>query len=358
MCIDTWVKMQTEKKDLVSEWLRDYKPETRRQFQIRFNHFLEWSKENPEQLLKHDARELVHKVVEFARDYQAKGVSNNSILAYAQALKSFLAYHGKAIKFKKSQLPQPQKARGYHVFSNGDLASMFAVANVQYKAYIATQCSSGFSIADILALDKAEIKAHIDRARSQNKEFVFIETTRQKTNAEALLCLNPLAIEWLTKWISQNSEKKLFPRNQNTTNIMLTKLAHRANLKLTGKTRSHNIRKWAVNSLIKAGFSEPEWKYVTGKSVGISDSTYLHLKEIVIEKYQQIYEKYLNILPQKVIVSDQKAEQLLKAKDAEIKALREQIETLSRTMSMVTTKLDLLMNDYTDRRGPQTEPKG
>jgi len=139
---------------------------------------------------------------------------------------------------------------------------------------------------------------------------------------------------------------------------MLKKLAHRARIKLTGKIRSHEIRVWTINSLIKAGFSQPEWKYVCGKSIGLSDDTYMRLKPIVAEKYQQVYEKYLNIMPSKIVVSDQKAEQLIRAKNAEIKALREQVEALSRTMSMVTANLTVLMEDFKDRRGPQTKPKG
>jgi len=308
-----------ETKDLIEEWLRDYKAETRRQFQIRINHFLEWSKEDPKDLLKRDAKELVHMVVEFARDYQAKGVSNNSILAYAQALKSFLAYHGKAIKFKKSQLPQPQKAKGYHLFSNGDLGKMFEIANPLYKALLATHCSSGWSISDILTLEKERIEAHIERAKSENKQFIFLEDSRGKTNAEALLCLNPLAIEWLDKWIKQNEAKELFPITLGAVNLMYHKLAKRSNIKLTGKIRSHNIRKWTINSLIKAGFSTEEWKYIVGKAIGLSDSTYLNLKPIVMEKYVKVYEKYLSI---------RVSSKLITSKDEQIASLEEQIKTL------------------------------
>ena len=306
---------------IIEEWLSEYKNEkTKRTTSQRFTKFLEWSKKTPEQLKELDPKEAKHQILQFQKAMVEQNIKNNTILSYISASKLFFEYCGIPLSFRRGQLVNPQKAMGYHAFSNGDLGKMFEVANPQYKALIAMASSCGFSINDILRQSKEKIKAEIVRARAEGRNFIFIEEIRQKTNSEALLVLNPLAITWLEKWIDQNPKPTLFNVRDAAIGLMLNQLAKRSGITLTGKIRFHNIRKWVMSSLSKSGFNEFQIKHIIGKKIPLSDATYLlTLKEEIEEKYPEIYAKYLNILPEGAIV---------KSKDKEIKELVKENEAI------------------------------
>jgi len=329
-------------KNLVDEWLRDYKEKTAQLFRYRLQKFLDYAGLKPEELLRLDIKEIKHRLIEFVKYCQDKKIPNNSILAYVHATRLFCENYGKTVKFKRSQLPRVEKAKGYHNFSNGDLARIFELADLKYKALISLHASSGFSISDLLALDKDFIKKHLERAKSEKKNFCFIELERIKTGSRGLLCINPLAFEWLEKWIKQNPHKKLFPITTNAYNNMLQKIAKKSGITLEGKVRSHNIRKWLINSLIKAGFSSEEWKYVVAKSIGLSDDTYLNLKPIIIEKYQKVYDKYLNILGSTIKPYQneiEKLKQVIIALEKQNKILETRIKILQENLNRVSTRI-------------------
>jgi hypothetical protein len=74
----------------------------------------------------------------------------------------------------------------------------------------------------------------------------------------------------------------------------MQRTAKKANLATTGPVRFHRIRAWTYNKLLQ-GFSEPEAKYIVGKAIPHSDSTYLRLREGIERKYPKVYDEYLNI---------------------------------------------------------------
>ena len=129
---------------------------------------------------------------------------------------------------------------------------------------------------------------------------MFIPQVRKKTNVKGLLVINPLAVEWLEKWISQNPKDKLFPiARKDSVSITLRKLAKQSQIKLTGKIRFHNIRAWTMSSLSKAGLNSFQIKFHIAKKVPSSDATYLRtLAEQIKERYEtsDLYPKYMNIL--------------------------------------------------------------
>ena len=330
------------------------KPKTQRLYKHRINRFLTWYNKDPKQLLKLDAKEVRNIVVKFANDCLNKGIPNNSTLAYVSTVRLFLKENDIILNITSGMLPEPEEAEGYKEFSNGDLGKIFEVASVKYKALIATLASSGWSIDDIQNLDKAEVQQAIKESKNG---FAFIEGKRRgKTKAQGLLCLSPLATQWLQKWLKQNPEEKVFPMAQNSIAIMLQNLAKRSGIK--GKTRIHNIRKLVISSLIKMGFNTEQWKFITAKKIPISDKTYLqNLTEDIKQKYIENYNKYLNIQPQGVVITDKKAQALLESKNREIAALRQAYQSLQNQVKNMSLSVDLLMQDLEDRRGPQTEPQ-
>lgn len=323
--------------NIVQEWLSEYKAKARPTKTQRLNKFLEWFKKSPEEFCKLTHKEAKHILLKFQADMKEAGAKNNSILSYISTAKLLYEYANEVeIKFRNGQLLKAQKAKGYHSFSNGDLKSIFDIANVQYKALIASASSLGWSISDILNLDKERVKNLIKRARENNEEFIFFTDTRKKTEAEALGILNPLAIEWLEKWIEQNEEPTLFTVKVDAINYMLKKLADQS-ITTTGEIKFHKIRSWTISSLIKAGFSEFEAKYIVGKKIPLSDETYLSLEESIKEKYPKAYYEHLCIVKSETRVAENeivKLEDRLKKHEETIQKMYKAIKILQKREEM------------------------
>ena len=312
----------------VSEWMSRQK--SARETETRFYKFLSYSDISLPELFEMKPQEAENLIEDAQKTMLESGVKDNSVLTYVASIKRFFK------KVRRMDLDfqlfaKQQKAKGYHNFSNGDLGKIYEFANAQYKALFALSASCGFGISDILKLEKEFIRNHIERAKANGSQYCFIEQTRKKTNAESLLIINPLAMESLENWIRQNKKPRLFPLNEDACNDMLKKLVERSGVKKTGKIKFHKIRAWVISSLIKAGFQTQQWKYIVGKSIPISDATYMELKEAIEEKYPSLYAKYLNI---------QQQAQIVKTKDKEITELRQAILAIEKENQTYKTRID------------------
>lgn len=348
------------KVSIVKEWLSEYRSSsTANTVRQRFNVFVEWY--NPKaikeisfkppkkrtikkkievqpeynktikRLSEIDSKEARSLLLKFQRQKVEQGVKANSIRAYVSATKNFFEEAcGFSIKFKRGKLVEAEEAEGYHTFSNGDLYKMFEVATLEYKALIATSVSLGWSIDDVLHLDKKHIQSLIERAKQSNQKFVFYETKRRKTNAKTLAVINPFALEWLDRWIKHNTSENLWTVKSDAVGQMLVKLAERSGITLSGKVRFHKIRAWVINSLIKAGFSQYQWKYVVGKKIPLSDATYLDLKQQVIEKYPKIYTEYMYVGKSSMTIETASLSEQLKRQQMFLQGHKETISKLAK----------------------------
>jgi hypothetical protein len=244
------------------------------------------------------------------------------------AVRSFCSQINKNVKFRRGQIGKVEADNESHVFSNGDLKLLFDVGNTEEKAILATATSLGWEISSFLDLDREHINRVLEHAKQNNEQFIFFEDTRSKTGEARLAVLNPLAIEWLTKYLAVRKDKdsKLFNFTPNGIQKLLNRLAEQSGLKTTGSLRFHNIRKWLMSRLSRAGFNEFQIKYVLGKSIGISDRTYLQtLKTEIEEKYPKLYNDYLNISPMVNTETVKKYQELKEQVDSnqkEIEALK------------------------------------
>ncbi len=323
-----------ESNNLVNEWLSEYKTEDmRRTKRLRLQKFLKWFGKTAQDFTELTPKEAKRKVLEFQSVEVKKETPNNSILSYISSAKTFYRYVTDVeMGFTRGQLIPAMKAEGYHDFSNGDLANIFKIANTQYKALIAV-ATSGFSISDILSLPRNKIEATVKRAKEANEKFAYIETSRKKTNAKSLLVLNPLALEWLEKWLALNKKPTLWLIKENAINRMLKILAKKSIKHLKGEIKFHKIRSWTLRSLSKSGFNEFEMKYCVGKAIPLSDETYLLLRNAIEEKYPKIYDKYLSLEPTTLVQPREKyitdLEEKVVSHGIEIEALRKQVKYLS-----------------------------
>ena len=264
----------------------------------------------------------------YMREKNPKPLSRNAINGVLTAIQSFCMYLEKPLLLKGKRVGGEDDRRS-HYFANGDLAKMFDVCDLKGKAIIATAASLGWEVSDFLALDRRLVESHIKKAEAEGKAFIYFECRRTKTNVPRLAVLNPLAIKSLKEWLEVNPTETLFDMTKSGITKFMKSTARKANLNTTGTVRFHRIRAWVFNSLLKAGFSEPEAKYIIGKAIPHSDATYLRLKDGIEQKYPEVYEQYLCLKPsiqEKMIKNLSKEWEIeSKKKDEEILKLKTQL---------------------------------
>ena len=293
--------MSKIEKSKIEEWLSEFSNKTtQRIYRIRIESFFKSTGLSEAKLIKMPIEEIKHSILIFRKEQLAKGVAQNGVLSTIVAVRSFCVQLNKPLVFRKGQLGSVESDNDSHVFSNGDLKLLFDVGDTQEKAILATATSLGWEISSFLELDRNHVIKVLDHAKQNNEQFVFFSDTRSKTGEARLAVFNPLAVEWLTRYLAtrKDDDTRLFPFTADGIQKLLTRLAEQSGLKTTGSLRFHNIRKWLMSRLSRAGFNEFEIKFVLGKSIGVSDRTYLQTLQTDIEcKYPKLYNDYLNIAP-------------------------------------------------------------
>jgi hypothetical protein len=229
-----------------------------------------------------------------------------------------------------------------HTFTNGDLAKMFDVGGIKDKALLALATSLGWEISAVLGLKRDYVESLIAKAKSEDQQFYYFLSQREKTGAPRLGVLNPLVLEWLPKWFieSDRYQKRnriknpkreygvsdIFDVNENSANRIVVRLARRARIITTGRVHFHKIRGWVMSNLSRAGFNEFQIKFLVGKTIPIEDMTYLTtLKEEIEERYPTAYQDYLSLqstVPTKTLM------EVLKSKNAEVEALKTRLQEM------------------------------
>ena len=291
--------MDILKEQSIQLWLNEFNKEnTRRGYKSRIIKFLEFTNKTIADLQSMNIKELKRLVLDYQREASEKKVANNGILSIITAVRSYLISIDKPLMFRRGQLVNPEADTSSHTFSNGDLKILFEVGNTFEKALIATAVSEGWEISSFLNQDRELVKSKLENGKQNNEKFIYFNNTRKKTGVARFCVLNPLAIEWLDKYLVSRTDEdpRLFPITQDGVQKMFQRLANSSGLKTTGSLRFHNIRKWLMSGLSRAGFNVFQMKYIMGKSIGLSDATYLQTLETEIrEKYEKIYDRYLNI---------------------------------------------------------------
>jgi hypothetical protein len=244
---------------------------------------------------------------------------------------------------------------------------MFDVANVEEKAILATFCSLGWEVSSLLELERSFVENLIKKAKEEKQDFIYFQSQRPKTGAMRLGVLNPLAIEWLSKWFETWKGEQLFSYiTKEGINKMVQRLAREAHITKTGRIHTHLIRKWVMSGLSRAGFNEFQIKYVLGKTIPLTDMTYLQtLKQEIEAKYPKAYE-FIDIKPARIItVVDQSLTQQLRNKDQEFEAMKQRFaemeewkkaieKTISEKELIETQYKRLVVERYKESEKPQT----
>jgi hypothetical protein len=334
-------------QEMIGEWLEECRTQSTRQlYANNIKLFQEWYGKPLEAFLNLESKAMRHEALKFQtylgqRTTKRKGLmSANSIIAALTALGSFCTFNGKTLNLCGKRLRTRMDASS-HAFTNGDLSRMFDIGSVEEKAILATFCSLGWEVSSLLALNRPFILSLLKLAREEGRQFIYFQSQRPKTGALRLGVLNPLAIEWLTKWLDQSpGNETLFKFiTKEGVNLMIKRLAREAHITTCGRVHTHLIRKWVMSGLSRAGFNEFQIKYVLGKSIPLSDMTYLQtLQQEIEERYPKAYE-YVNIKPARIVtIVDETLTQQLKER---IRVLEEEQKTAkSRALNAFAERLE------------------
>ena len=343
---------------LISNWLAEKRSKaTRETYPYKIRTFLDYFGITPEELLKLTPKETRTLALRFQNEQP--DMPNNTVLSHLTAVGSFLDFHDKPIKWKRSRV-KPRPDISSHVYSNGDLSRMFQVGDVRDKAMLSLATSLGWEISGFVNLKRKTIQDLINRAKENNEHFIYFKNIRHKTGALRLGVLNPLAIEWLDKWLkisSDNTKQKPEKVNPVSNIFLLTDrgiqnrlkiLAIRADIKTTGRVRFHNIRKWVMSGLSRCGFNEWQTKFVLGKAIPLADSTYLQTLEFEVkDRYPKAYDEYLNL--------ENETSKDLKKKTLEIESENKrlndrvkQLESKSTDLEEIQRQMNFLKNQIAD----------
>jgi hypothetical protein len=110
---------------------------------------------------------VYHEVLCFQNEQANKGVKTNTVISMMTALAGFCNQNGKPLLLRGKRL-RTQIDLNNHVFTNGDLASMFDIGDTQEKAILATFASLGWEVGAVLDLKRDFIKGLIDKAREDS----------------------------------------------------------------------------------------------------------------------------------------------------------------------------------------------
>jgi len=364
----------------IQEWLQECRaPSTLRSYATNIKKFFSWYGKSVDEFLGLEPKEMRHVALCFQNENSKKNA--NTVYSVLTALNSFLDYLDMPISFRGKRV-RPQPDLTSHVFSNGDLTKMFEIANTKQKALLALACSLGWEVSAILELDRKTLKGLVERAKSENQQFIFFTSQRKKTGAPRFGVLNPLALEWLDKWLQESEglkprkrklDKKtkdrpisdVFDISAEGANKILRTLVKHAQIKTTGRIHFHKLRGWVMSGLSRAGFNEFQIKYVMGKTIPLSDVVYLQtLESEISEKYPKIYNDYLSLKPLKV---DSELRKTVEAKTTEMETMKQQITDLQKRLEEQSRYVGQLLelaskpgglktNKYIVRRIKEEEP--
>lgn len=310
--------MQSNDEILVNEWLDECRtPATRNLYSRYIKAFQQWYKKPLAEFLALEPKEMRHTALCFQNEQVSNGSKSNTVRSMITALGSFCSQNGKPLPLRGKRL-RLQIDLDSHAFSNGDLSSMFDVANTQEKAILATFTSLGWEVSAILKLKRGRMNSLIAKARQDKAEYVYFQDQRQKTGALRLGVLNPLALEWLEKWFKEWQGENVFEyKTKEGINSLLKRLAREAQLSKTGRIHSHSLRKWVMSGLSRAGFNDYQIKFVMGKTIPTSDSTYLlTLAQEIEERYPTAFQHLLNLKPSEITIIETKSKELNARLDA------------------------------------------
>lgn len=224
------------------------------------------------------------------------GLKSNTALSYISSARSFFSNEAISIKLQAGKLPRPEMAMGEHRFTLNELRKMWLIADTEGKARLSVAVSLGWSVSDFLSLTAEFIQNVVG-----NKDidgFAAFDYRRMKTKTRIRGVLNANTVHDLEQYLARvpAGQEYLWTTHTKTgINYWLRRLFKEAGLQAAGSLRFHLVRKY-VYDLVSSQCGVNEAKLLTGKTIPLSDETYLHgLEARLLERYKRFAYPFLRL---------------------------------------------------------------
>lgn len=252
------------------------------------------------------ARQFGLKAVAFYNDRLGQGYATNTVRSEVSTVRAFCRDNCTTLILPRKKIAKAKEAHGEHEFSREELSKMFFVADIRGKAILSTAISLGFSVEDFSELPRELMESLVNKAIAGKIDFIGFDYERGKTGVSSRSHLTPEARDSLKAWFEYTDKKRASegkPKSEwvwangngshlseQAINDIIKDLVQKANIITTGTVRFHLLRKFLMNALHDAGFSDWEVKRAVGKEIPTADSTYLKgLSRKLSEKFCEVY---------------------------------------------------------------------
>lgn len=189
----------------------------------------------------------------------------------------FLKFHGTEVRPRKSLgIYATERALGKHLVTISEIQKMASLANLKEQVMLGIFLL-GFRVGDTIQLKKSDFENILDREPPielklrARKERTVYETYLSGELRDLLRQYIPtLENEWIFPGVRKGSHVK-----DETLNKRLRSLAGRAGVKLNGRLTWHTARNLILREGSQMGINSWNLKRLTGKTIPISDDTYL-----------------------------------------------------------------------------------
>jgi len=282
-------KMEISAKTMgkIEDWLETIPSKfTRKTYRYGIRKFEKWYGDSITNLIKSPkATRTVEKFFVYLKQHHPQNTCRNVTNSVIQFLKHF----DTKVEPKKSlHIYRTERAIDKHLLTISEVQQMAGIANLRDQVMLSTLLL-GLRIRDTIRLKKDDFDLNGDppiplKLRA-TKEGTVYETFISAEFKELLEKYIPLLeSKWLFPGIRKGSHVK-----DETLNNRLRRLAEKAGLELHGRLTWHTGRKLVMRTGAELGLNIWNIKRLVGKSIPISDDTYLagiHLKEDFIKIHE------------------------------------------------------------------------
>lgn len=294
----------------LANWLsKASTPGTRKQWRLRWNLFATWASQimncpadEVDDVIRKDFEEMPsHLFHDKYRDILVKYLAslgdkkNNTTLSRISGVRSFFTNEATSISFQRGRLPLAEMAMNEHRFNREELHQMWLVADLQGKALLSITVSLGWSVGDIIDLERGFVEKILDRKDLDG--YVCFDYRRKKTKARVRGILNPCAVYDLKNWlnVSESKDSLWTTSSEEGLNYWIKALVEKAGIKANGTVRFHLLRKYVFDVAVSQ-IGPYEAKLLVGKAIGLQDETYLHgLEDRLLERYKKFAYPFLRL---------------------------------------------------------------
>ena len=296
------------------------------------------------QMIQRWRRDYGTTIYNYYKWLRQKGYKHNSARRMAFTVSKFLKKTCESIIFETKISRGVESTKIEHEFLTEQLKQMFLVGNIEQKAILQTGVNLGFRVNDFLNLPREPfIKAINDvKAGAKTPYLLKLETQKEAVIAHAMLTKNTLdVLDQNLKTAPQST--KLFDKTERQLNYMIKSLWKKAFPQHKAEAKNvfwHLLRKYFVTMALGAGVDSTLIKFIVGKRVDTSFSTYC--QRIKPEKeFQKVLSyielsSYISVEPR--TYEEQQA--IIKMLVETVKQLTDQVEELTgkRPQVLVPTK--------------------